>query len=115
MRGAPWGRGRYARSGSSCIWQTEARDPSLSVDVLVTVIQGVDILLGKTLHGTALASDVDGTCHVLAHHRGLDGGLGGGSDGDHTVITHQYARGPRTLQGREDGVVRGGLTEERGR
>src|SRR5690606_3487954 len=61
----------------------------LSVDVLVAVVEVVDVLRLDRQGFAELPGDVDGTGDVLAHHGGLDGGLGVLADGEDAVVLHE--------------------------
>src|SRR3954464_6138378 len=74
---------------------------ALAVDVLVAVMQCLDAFRVEWYDVAERACEVDGPSHVLAHHRRLDRGAGGGADREHAVRAHEH-RGRRVAFERLD-------------
>src|SRR4051794_30981317 len=65
---------------------------ALSVDVLIAVIEGVDVLGGEGDGRAEAPCEMHGACDVLAHDRGLDGVAWTATDGEDSVAAHEHGR-----------------------
>ena len=74
----------------------------LSVDVLVAVVEGVDVMLFDGNEGTARSRDVHGLGDLLDHDGGLDGSTCVAPDREGAVVAHEDSRRARFAQGIDD-------------
>src|ERR1700754_1536377 len=75
---------------------------TLSVDVLVAVIEGVDFLSSERDGRAEGPCEVHGACDVLAHDRGLDGVARTATDGEDSVAAHEHRGRAVVLQRLDD-------------
>src|SRR5689334_9252757 len=77
----------------------------LTVNVLVTVVERVDVGLGNGQWVAQRARDVNGARDVLTHHRGLHRVAGGPPDRENSMAAHQDGLRPVAGQGAHDALA----------
>src|SRR5215208_4724573 len=90
-------------------------DSALAVDVLVTVIEGVDLVSGEWDGLAVDPCEMHGACDVLAHDRGLDGVAGTATDGEDSVAAHQHGRRAVGAERLDDAAPDLGVADQRER
>src|SRR3954471_21061446 len=81
----------------------EAGTSSLSVHVLVAVVEPVDVGRVDDQRLAELTGDVHGAAHVFAHHRRLDGSTGIDPDGERPVVLEEDGAAAVRAQRLDDG------------
>src|SRR3954453_20062636 len=85
---------------------------ALSVDVLVAVIEGVDLLGGQGDGCAEGPCQMHGACDVLAHDRGLDRVAWTATEGEDSVAAHEHGRRAVLGEGPDDPAADPGVADQ---
>src|SRR3954452_11568540 len=112
---SPWLPVRNQTSDSAKGSVRNKRPSSLSVDVLVAVVERVDVGLRDRQRLAELPREVHRAGDVLGHHRGLHRRLRGRPDGEHAVVLHEDGGRAGARQRRDDAAADQVVPDERER
>src|SRR3954453_3079994 len=108
---SPWLPVRNQTSDSAKGSVRIKRPSSLSVDVLVAVVERVDVGLRDRQRLAELPREVHRAGDVLGHHRGLHRGLRRRPDGEHAVVLHEDGGRTGARQRRDDAAADRGVAD----